>query len=41
MESGRDIDRVLRRIVGHALQSSGRVNVGMMGEMVAAPAAEI
>jgi ATP-dependent Lon protease len=37
MESGRDIDRVLRRIVGHALQTGERLNVGMMGEMVAAP----
>jgi ATP-dependent Lon protease len=39
MESGRDIDRVLRRIVGHALQTGERLNVGMMGETVAAPTA--
>jgi ATP-dependent Lon protease len=36
-QSGRDIDRTLRRIVGRALQTGERLSVGMMGEMVAAP----
>jgi ATP-dependent Lon protease len=39
MESGRDIDRVLRRILGRALQSGGRMNVGMVVGMVAVPVA--
>jgi ATP-dependent Lon protease len=37
MESGRDIDRTLRRMVGQALKAGERLSTDMLGEVVAQP----